>query len=141
MHAAWRTCPYVEAPLCLGWKVSVGEDSCHPWAFGNGNIKQIQHEVTQGQVRNLKPLRVSGAGHWDSNFPNVSLRQDQGTELSCVSTPSSPAPALAHPTMVGTLPKGSVPSGRARSWGLGSQSRLGRLWEGPQECEGSNCQT
>lgn len=115
-----------------------------PWAFGNGNNKLIQHEVTQGQVRNLKILRASGADQWDSNSPNVSLHQGQGTELSCVSTHSSPAPALAHPTMVGTLPKGTMPSGRARSWGLRSQSRLGRPWVGPQGCEnspGSNCQT
>lgn len=114
-----------------GWKVSVGEDLCHPWAFGNGNTEQIQHEVSQGQVRNLKPLRASGAGHWDSNSPNVSPpRSGHRTKLCLYSFLS--CLALAHPTMVGTLPKGAMPSGRARSWGLGSQSKLGRLWESPQ---------
>ena len=121
-----------------GWEVSVGEDLGHPWAFWQWRHLQIQQGVIQGQLRNLKFLQASGAGHWDSHSPrHLSMpRSGHRIKLSLYSFLPCPGLSPTHPQLA-PCQQGAMPSGGARSSGHRPQSRLGRLWEAPQGCEGS----
>lgn len=76
----------------------MGEDLCHPWAFWQWRHPQIQQGLIQGQVRNLKSLKVLGLVTGIQTPPSISPCQGQGAESSCLCAHSSPALALVHPT-------------------------------------------
>lgn len=109
----WRA-PVYTSRGAQGWEVSVGEDLGHPWAFWQWRHLQIQQGVIQGQLRNLKSLQASGAGHWDSHSPKH--LSGHKIKLSLYSFLPCPGLSPTHPQLA-PCQKGAMPSGGARSSG------------------------
>ena len=117
----------------------MGEDLRHPWAFGQWRHLQIQQGVIQGQVRNLKSLKVLGLVTGIQMPPSISPCQGQGAESSCLcSFLSCPGLSPPHPQLVPGQ-QIAVPSRGARSSGLShspGSGGYGRAFRGVRAVQG-----
>lgn len=138
----WGTLPEGHVPV---WRAPV----CSSKGFGKGGLRG------RGPGSSLSFLATETSAYPAGGYPGPSQESkipesfwgwSLGFRLpQCLSTPRSghrikpslcPGLCPPHPRLV-PCQQGAVPFGRARSLGLRPQSKLGRLWEGPQGCEGS----